>query len=285
VAFVLGRRKRQSNTHQLDTMRDELHAAVEQETAAHVEELRRTVARARADAMSLLADEERRLTTERERVLADHERRLGELLAASLTTTEQRLDDRLRQVSDDLDRAEAHAAGQLERLERRRREAIAEVEARITAEAAELGSSADEQRRSVQRLRAELERAASAAVSEALDELEEQTVERRRAIQEITERLRVRETEIAEGIERAGTDLRAQLDVSFVEAERRLLEQLHRVLEREVDRHVQAATLMFDERMREIREDAATRLSRELDRAIDVLARDELPRRLDATSP
>jgi len=40
----------------------------------------------------------------------------------------------------------------------------------------------------------------------------------------------------------------------------------------------------FDERMREIREEAATRLSRELDRAVEVMLREELGRRLDSGS-
>ena len=51
--------------------------------------------------------------------------------------------------------------------------------------------------------------------------------------------------------------------------------------EREIERHVQIATTAFDERMREIREEAATRLSRELDRAVELLTREELSRRLD----
>ena len=35
--------------------------------------------------------------------------------------------------------------------------------------------------------------------------------------------------------------------------------------------------------MREIREDAATKLSRELDRAVEILQREELARRLDSS--
>ena len=98
-------------------------------------------------------------------------------------------------------------------------------------------------------------------MTEALDELEAQTIERRRSIEEITERLRVREAAIAEGIEQAETDVRARLDVTLVEFERRQTERLERVTEREIERHAQVAVLAFDERMREIREDAATRLS------------------------
>ena len=121
------------------------------------------------------------------------------------------------------------------------------------------------------RLREELERAAAAAVTEALDELEAQTIERRRAIEEITERLRAREAAIAEGVEQAETDARARLELTLLEFERRQTERLERVTEREIERHAQIAATAFDERMREIREDAATRLARELDRAVEVV--------------
>ena len=59
-----------------------------------------------------------------------------------------------------------------------------------------------------------------------------------------------------------------------------LAERLERVSEREIERHAQVAATAFDERMREIREDAATRLSRELDRAVEMMMREELARRL-----
>jgi len=119
-------------------------------------------------------------------------------------------------------------------------------------------------------------------VTEALDELESQTTERRRTIDEITERLRAREAAIAEGIERAETDARGRLEVAFVEFERRQTERIERVLSRELERQVQAAALAFDERMRELREDAAARLARELDRAVELLGREELVRRVEA---
>ena len=54
---------------------------------------------------------------------------------------------------------------QLARLEQRNAQAIADVEARLEREASELGSTADEQRKTVLRLREELERAAGQAVT------------------------------------------------------------------------------------------------------------------------
>ena len=241
----------------IESARDQIRAAVQEETTAHVDEIRRTLAR---------------------------ERKAGEVLAETLATVERRLDERLRGFAEDLERAQRHLEAQLARLSQRQQEAITDVEARLEREAAELGTTADEQRKAVVRLREELERAAGTAVTEALDELESQSIERRRSIDEITERLRVREAAIAEGIERAETDARARLEVTLIEFERRQTDRLERVTEREIERHAQLAAATFDERMREIREEAATRLARELERAVELITREELARRLDSGS-
>jgi hypothetical protein len=256
--------------------------AAEAETRAHNEEIRRVIARERAETASRLAAEERRIGEERRNQYLERERRMAEALADELSATERRLEERLRSFAEDLDRAQRHLDAQLAHLGHRYRQAIAEVEARLEAEASELGSTADDQRKTVLRLREELERAAGQAVTEALDELETQTTERRRAVDEITERLRSREAAIAESIERAENDVRARLDVVLVEWERRQTERLERVTEREVERHTQIAMVAFDERLREAREEAAARLKRELDRAVELFVREELAQRLDA---
>jgi hypothetical protein len=261
-----------------------VHDAIAAESAAHVDELRRTLARERADTLSQLATEERRLANEQQSAFDDRARRASAALAETLAVTERRLDERLRGMVDDLDRAQRHVDAQVQRLTERQQQAVAEIEARIEREAAELGSTTDEQRQAVLRLRDELERAAASAVAEALDELEAQTIERRRAIEEITERLRAREAAIAEGIEQAENDARTRLELTLIEFERRQTERLERVTEREIDRHAQIAASAFDERMREIREESAGRLARELDRAADVILREDLARRLDEAS-
>lgn len=258
-----------------------IESTVAEETAAHVEEIRRTLARERADTISQLGAEERRLGEERRATFAERERQTSEALGDTLSEVERRLDERMQGIVDDLERAQRHLETQLARVVQRQQQAIVDVEARIDREAAELGSTSDEQRRAVIRLREELERAAASAVTEALDELEAHTVERRRSIEEITERLRAREAAIAEGIEQAETDARARLELTLIEFERRQTERLERVTEREVERHTQIAVTAFDERMREIREEAAAKLSRELDRAVELIQREELVRRLD----
>lgn len=287
AAAVLGLALRRARADAADTSRlvaearQTLRETVQAETAAHAEELRRVLARERADTASLLAAEERRLGEERRAQFEERERRSSAALADELVKAERRLDERLRSFTADLDRAERHLDAQLQHLEQRYRHALAEVEARLEAEAAELGSTADEQRKTVLRLREELERAAGQAVTEALDELEAQTIERRRAIEEITERLRAREAAVADSLERAEVDVRARLEVVLADWERRQTERLERVTEREVERHAQIAMLAFDERLREAREEAAGRLQRELERAVELLAREELAQRLD----
>ena len=288
LALWLALRRARSRAGDTDALvaaaRAEIHAAVEEETAAQVDEIRRTLARERADTISQLAAEERRLGEERRAIFAERERRTSEQLADTLVEVERRLDERLQGIVDDLERAQRHVETQLARLTQRQQQAVADVAARIDREAAELGSTSDEQRQAVLRLREDLDRAAASAVTEALDELESHTIERRRSIEEITERLRAREAAIAEGIEQAETDARARLELTLIEFERRQTERLERVTEREVERHAQIAATAFDERMREIREEAATRLSRELDRAVEVMLREELGRRLDSGS-
>jgi hypothetical protein len=277
-------RKRASATDaMIADSRARIHAAIAEETARHTKEIRQALALARADTVSQLAAEERRLGEERRATFAERERRAGEALADTLTDVERRLDERLQGVADDLERAGRHLEAQLARLTQRQQEAFADVEARIDREATELGTTSDEQRRAVIRVREELERAAASAVGEALDELEAQTIERRRSIEEITERLRAREEAIAEGIEQAETDARARLEVTLIEFERRQTERLEKVTEREIDRHAQIAVAIFDERAREIREETTTKLSRELDRTVELMMREELSHRLESS--
>jgi hypothetical protein len=282
LALRRARRMAAEGRRLAESARAELRQVVAEETASHKDEIRHTLARERAESVSVLAADERRMAEEHRAEFAERERQAGDALAHALAGEERRLEERLRGFTEDLERAQTHIEDQLRRFEQRSNDAIAAITARIEADASEIGSAADEQRRTVHRLREELGRVASQSVSEALDELEAQTLERRRALEEITERLRTRETAVAESIERAETDVRARLDILLVEWEKRQTDRLERVTEREIERHAQIASLAFDERMREIKETATTQLRRELDRAIEALSREELVQRLDA---
>ena len=123
------------------------------------------------------------------------------------------------------------------------------------------------------RLREELEQTAKEALTEALDELQSQAADRRRAIEEIAERLRQREHALTEQVENAESGARARLEIASAELERRQAEQLERALAREVDRLSEAGALEFENRMRAIREEAADRLQSELDRMSETFLR------------
>src|SRR5438093_2905625 len=257
----------------LEHAQSSIRALVEQEAIAQAEELRRTLQRTRADSISLLVEEERRIAEERRHAVAEREREAGQTLADTLADAEGRIDERLRGWQDDLERAQRHLEAQLTRLAQHQEHAIAEAETRIEAEARELISTADEQRAAVVRLREELDQAARAAVAEASDELQAHTLERRRTIEEIGERLQKREQSLLEQIERAETDVRARVELAFADVERRQVEQLERLVARETARYAEAAALQFETAVKAAREDAASRLARELDRSIETFVR------------
>ena len=260
-------RARAARTEELVTAaRRAVRAAAEEQAAAQSEQLRVAVSRAHADALSTYAAEERRLSDERRGELAVRERELSERLAETLAGVERRVEERLHAWEADLERAQRALDGQVSVLEQHQQQRIADVEARLEAEAAELGTTADHQRAAAIRLREELEATAKNALAEALDELQVQAADRRRVVEEIADRLRQREQAMNEQIDRAESDARGRLEIAFSELERRQVEQLDRAATREVDRLSEAGALEFENRMRALREEAASRLQQELDR-------------------
>jgi hypothetical protein len=270
LAIVQARARRRDPT---DEALARLQALVAEETASAADELKSRLARMRADALSSLVEEERKIADERRREFAERERAAGVELAEALAVAARRVDERLRTWGDDLDRAQQSLETDLRRLEQRQQQLIADAEARIEAEASELISTSDEQRASVLRLREELERSAQSAVSEALEELEAHTAERRRVIEEIADRLRRREQALMEQVERGETEAASRIEMSYADIERRQVEHLQRVIAREAERYAEAAGVQFESTMRAAREEAAVRLSRELDRAVEMFVR------------
>ena len=81
----------------------QLEELVAEQTAASAEELKTRLARMRADSLSILAEDERRIADERRRELAERERAAGVELADALAATAGRVEERLRGWSDDLE--------------------------------------------------------------------------------------------------------------------------------------------------------------------------------------
>ncbi|MGH2921346.1 MAG: hypothetical protein ACRDKU_04680 [Gaiellaceae bacterium] len=259
---------------QLMRVRDELDAVVGRELAARSEELEHTLARARADALSMFAAEQRQLSEERRRLATESEGRMRTELIDSLAATQGHVEQRLAAWSADLERAEQALSNQLTELVRRQRELISSAEARMAAEAERLSSADEEQRVAIARLREELAKSAHEAAAAADAELESHASERRRALHELGERLRARERDFAQRIEREQTDAARRIQSTFADVERRQVEQLERVLERAAGRFSDAAAQQFDSSIKSAREDAAQRLGRELDRSVQMFARE-----------
>jgi hypothetical protein len=212
---------------------------------------------------------------------------LAELVAA----VEQRVEERLRAWEADLERAQNALQGAVTTLEQRLKQRIATVESKVEAEATELGTALDEQRAAAIRLRESLETSAKVALAQALDELQSHADDRRRAIDDVTERLRQHEHAVAEQVDRAESEARGRIEIAFTEFERRQVEQIERAITREVDRRAEASALEFENRMRAIREEAADRLHEELDRTAesflrraDGLIADQLQQAVDAAA-
>ena len=76
---------------ELDRARDELSELIRSETAAHVAEIQRLMARERADSLSQLQAEERRIAEERRRVVVEQEQKAIAELSTGLAETQQRV--------------------------------------------------------------------------------------------------------------------------------------------------------------------------------------------------
>src|SRR5919108_591621 len=125
----------------LRTAHERLEALVAQEVEARGAELERTLARARADSLSRLVAEERRIGEERRAALAERERRAGAELSEALAKVEQRVARRLSELSADLERTEQALSAQLAALGLRQRQLTAEAESRLALDTERLEST------------------------------------------------------------------------------------------------------------------------------------------------
>jgi hypothetical protein len=231
-----------------------LAEAASRGTEERTAEIERTLARARAESISLLADEERRIGEERRAVIAERERSAAHELNDALEATQRRVEQRLADWTEDLERAQADLFEQLQRLGARQTRLIEEAEERLAADAERLEAESEGQRAALVKLRGEVEQAAEEAIARASAELETYGVERRQALNELTDRLHRRERDLREMLDREQTEAIHGIQTTFTDVERRLVERLERVVDRTTAQYADAAAL---------------RLSRELDRAVE----------------
>jgi hypothetical protein len=259
---------------QMDAARVSLRALIDHEAAERAAELERTLARARAESVSLLIDEERKIVDDHRREFAEREQQFAASLTEALTTTQTQVEQRLAGWAQDLDRTAETTKAAIVDLANRQRQLISEVHVRLAADADRVGSESDEQRASVQRMRAELEKAIEDTLAAAHAEVDAHAVERRRALHELDERMRRRERELLERIEREEVEVTARIRAGFEDVQRKQIEQMERIVERAAVTYSDDAAQQFAGLVKSSREDAARRLSRELDRAVEVFARE-----------
>jgi uncharacterized protein YukE len=237
-------------------------------------ELAQTLARQRADSLSHLAEEERKIADERRRDVLARERDAGTRLGEQLTEVQRSVELRLTDWASDVEQLQEGLNEELRRIEARQRQLMTETEAKIGKAAEGVQGQVDEQRQLLTRLRSELAGSAQQLMQSANAELEQHAAERRRALHEVAERLRKRERDLHEIAEREANDAAQRVQISIGDVERRQVEQLQRIVGRETQRFAEAATQQFDTQIKTAREEAARRLSRELDLAVERFSRE-----------
>jgi hypothetical protein len=278
IGSVLTLHKVKSHQQLLEQELEQGKAAFDEVVAAEIaqraEDLRATLARERADSLSQLADEERRIADERRRDVTERERDASARLGQQLLQAQAAVEARLGDWQSDVDKLQQGLTDELKRIEAKQRQLMTEVEAKIGQDGESLTSEIDEQRALIARLRDDLKRAAGDVAQQANAELEQHAAERRHALHEIADRLRRRERDIQEIVERESNDAAARIQIALGDIERRQVEQLQRIISRETTRYAEAASLQFDNAIKTAREEAARRLSRELDLAVERFTRE-----------
>jgi gas vesicle protein len=256
---------------------DAARARIDAELDAHVQEraaeLERTLTRERANASHALGEQERQLARERRDLIARQADRARAELARSIGEVQERLEQRLTAWAADLDRGQTVLESRLNDLAQRQSQAIAAYEARLSADGEHLRVATEEQQAALVRLRAELQQVAGSLLEESRVEQEAHAAERDRALKELEARMRHRERELRDQIEREELEARTRLASGYEDAARRQLENLDRSLERSATRLTEDAERRFDAQIRASREKTAERLARELDKSIDQFAR------------
>ena len=243
-------------------------ALVAAEVDARSAELERTLARARADSLSKLVAEERRIAEERRAALSQREHRAGAELSEALAKVERRIGQRLAELATDIERAEQALSAQLKTLAQRQRQLMSEAESRLTLDTERLDTASEAQRERLAALESQFTATADEVAGEAREQLETHERDRRRALHEVAERLRQREIELRERVAAEEAEAIQRIQAGFADIERRQLDQLKRVVERTASSFSEAVTKQFADAIRNARDDAAQRLSRELDRAV-----------------
>src|SRR5262245_9637060 len=273
LALNRGLRKMQEIDELTAAAQQQIHDFAEEEARERILELERMVARERANAGHQLSEQERRLAEERRDTVERQAERARVELTQTVASVQERLEQRLMAWAADLDRGQRGLEQKLVELGQKQREAVSAYEARLAADAERVDAASEEQRLALTKLREELQRFGTSFLEEGRNEIEIHAAERRRALHDVSERIRSRERALREQLERDEVESKARITAGLEEAERRHLAALERAFERASTRLSEYSEKQFDAQIKESREKAAERLSRELDRAIEQFAR------------
>ena len=267
------RRAETVDTH-LNDAQAKLNALIDQEATERAEELERTLARARADSVSMLVEEERKIAEERRSEFAERERDVVASLTEALMSTQAQVEQRLAAWAQDLDRSAEATKAAIAELAVHQKRLLGDVGGRLEADADRLVAESDEQRVALARMRSDVEKALEEALAVARAELDTHAADRRRALHELDERLRRREKEMLELIEREELEAAQRIRAGFEDVQRRQIEQMERIVQRATTTYSDEAAAQMAALVKSGREHAAQRLSRELDRSVEVFARE-----------
>jgi len=273
IAMAIGLERIHGIEHELERGKAMLRSEIDSEVRSRVGELERILARARADSSSQLAEQERALAETRRHAVAEAEQSLKEKLAQMLAKTQRDVDERIESWQRDLGHSETVISREVSELVRGVQGMVQETRARIEADGERISAESEEQRILIGRLREEMSATIEQALAGNHEELEKFANERRRAIQDILERLTRREREVMERVEREEAEIQRRVQAGAAEIERKQLEKLQRFTERTMSSVSDDHASQFEDAMREAREEAARRLHRELERAVEAYAR------------
>jgi hypothetical protein len=259
---------------EIERGRAHFDAVVAQEAIERAEELRRMLSRLRAESLSELAAEERRIAEERREAVAQREREANTALSTQLAAVQRSVEQRMLAWTGDVEKLQASITEELTRIESRQRQLMGVAESKIGRDAENLHAEIDQQKQVLARLREELTRAAQESAQTANAELEAHAAERRRALHEVSDRLRKREASLRELVDREAGEATQRIQIGLGDIERRQVEQLQRLIDRATTRFSEAAQQQFETTVRAAREEAARRLGRELDIAVERFARE-----------
>src|SRR5437763_2052270 len=262
-----------TETH-IAAARAQLGELVAREAQDRAAELERTLSRARADSVSALAEEERRIAEERRAAFFERGQHLAASLMASLSEAQTQTAQRLADWRADLERDADASRQRITELAARQKQLFSEAEARLALDADRLAAESEEQRTAIARLRKDLDVALEEALTAARSDIEAHSAERRRALHELDERLRRREKEMMERIEREEVEATQRVRAEFEVVQQRQIEEMQRTVDRATTSYADEATQQFAALVKSSREDAARRLARELDRAVETFARE-----------